>query len=91
MSTIQSEPSAAPPVPEVPTQLFIGGEWRDAADGATFTVISPSTEETIAEVAAAGEADVDARSPQPARSSTAGRGRSSRRPIAGACSTGSPT
>jgi len=60
MSAIQSEPSAAPPVPEVPTQLFIGGEWRSAADGATFTVISPSTEETIAEVAAAGEADVDA-------------------------------
>ena len=60
MSTIQSEPSAAPPVPEVPTQLLIGGEWRDAADGATFTVISPSTEETIAEVAAAAEADVGA-------------------------------
>jgi acyl-CoA reductase-like NAD-dependent aldehyde dehydrogenase len=51
---------ATPPVPQVPTQLFIGGEWRGAADGATFAVISPSTEETIAEVAAAGEADVDA-------------------------------
>jgi acyl-CoA reductase-like NAD-dependent aldehyde dehydrogenase len=60
MRTIESEPSAAPPVPDVPTQLFIGGEWRDAADGQTFTVISPSTEETIAEVAAAGEADIDA-------------------------------
>jgi acyl-CoA reductase-like NAD-dependent aldehyde dehydrogenase len=60
MSTTASESSAAPPVPKVPNQLFIGGEWRDAADGATFTVISPSTEETIAVVAAAGEADVDA-------------------------------
>ena len=28
-------------VPDVPTRLFIGGEWRDAADGATFEVIAP--------------------------------------------------
>lgn len=47
-------------VPEVPTQLFIGGEWRNAADGATFDVIAPSTAQQIATVAAAGEADVDA-------------------------------
>jgi acyl-CoA reductase-like NAD-dependent aldehyde dehydrogenase len=60
MSTIQSERAGAVPVPDVATQLFIGGQWRDAADGATFKVISPSTEEQIAEVAAAGEADVDA-------------------------------
>jgi acyl-CoA reductase-like NAD-dependent aldehyde dehydrogenase len=60
MTTLRSEPSVAPPVPDVPTKLFIAGRWRDAADGATFTVISPSTEKTIAEVAAAGEADVDA-------------------------------
>jgi betaine-aldehyde dehydrogenase len=60
MSTIASERTGAPPVPDVPTQLFIAGTWRDAADGSTFTVISPSTEERIAEVAAAGTADVDA-------------------------------
>jgi acyl-CoA reductase-like NAD-dependent aldehyde dehydrogenase len=60
MSTIASERTGAPPVPDVPTQLFIAGAWRDAADGSTFTVISPSTEERIAEVAAAGSADVDA-------------------------------
>jgi betaine-aldehyde dehydrogenase len=60
MSTIQSERAGAVPVPDVATQLFIGGRWRDAADGATFTVISPSTEERIAEVASASAADVDA-------------------------------
>src|SRR3954447_14231774 len=60
MSTIQSERAGAVPVPDVATQLFIGGEWRDAADGSTFDVLSPSTEEKIAEVASATAADVDA-------------------------------
>jgi len=35
----------------VPTQLYIGGEWRDASGGATLGVEDPSTGETIAEVA----------------------------------------
>ena len=47
-------------VPRVPTQLFINGEWRDAADGATFDVVAPATEEQLAQVAAASAADVDA-------------------------------
>jgi acyl-CoA reductase-like NAD-dependent aldehyde dehydrogenase len=46
-------------VPAVPTGLFIGGEWRDAADGETFDVVAPSTEEHLATVAAASAADVD--------------------------------
>ena len=41
-------------------QLLIGGEWRDAAGGVTMPVVNPATEETIAEVAAATAADVDA-------------------------------
>ena len=42
-------------------QLFINGEWRDAAGGQTIDVINPATEEVIAEVASAGcKADVDA-------------------------------
>src|SRR5689334_11407030 len=41
-------------------QLLIGGEWRDAAGGVTAPVINPATEETIAEVASATSADVDA-------------------------------
>ena len=32
-------------VDAVPTQLFIGGEWRDATGGATLDVEDPSTGE----------------------------------------------
>src|SRR5882762_273338 len=39
--------------------LFIDGEFTDAADGTVFKSVSPSTEEVLAEVARAGEADVD--------------------------------
>lgn len=35
----------------VPTQLFIGGRWRDAAGGRTFDVQDPATGQTIASVA----------------------------------------
>jgi aldehyde dehydrogenase (NAD+) len=41
-------------------QLFINGEWRDAAGGKTIEVVNPATEEVIAEVASAEQADVDA-------------------------------
>ncbi|MEZ5315826.1 MAG: aldehyde dehydrogenase family protein [Vicinamibacterales bacterium] len=41
-------------------QLLIGGEWRDAAGGATMNVINPATEEVIAQVGAAGTDDVSA-------------------------------
>jgi succinate-semialdehyde dehydrogenase / glutarate-semialdehyde dehydrogenase len=40
-----------------PTQVFVGGEWRDAATGATFTVEDPSTGEALTEVADAGAED----------------------------------
>ena len=43
-------------VPNLPTQLFLGGEWRDASDGATFDVDNPATEEVIATVASASVA-----------------------------------
>jgi acyl-CoA reductase-like NAD-dependent aldehyde dehydrogenase len=41
-------------------QLFINGEWRDAAGAKTIEVINPATEDVIAEVASAEQADVDA-------------------------------
>jgi aldehyde dehydrogenase (NAD+) len=41
-------------------QLFINGEWRDAAGRKTIEVVNPATEEAIAEVASAEQADVDA-------------------------------
>ena len=44
----------------VNTQLFIGGEWREASGGATLDVEDPSTGETIAEVADATPEDAAA-------------------------------
>src|SRR5437016_1986913 len=41
-------------------QLFINNEWRDAVGGKTIEVVNPATEEVIAEVASADQADVDA-------------------------------
>ncbi|CAN5234324.1 aldehyde dehydrogenase family protein [soil metagenome] len=40
-------------------RLFIGGEWQDAASGATFETINPATAEPLTEVAEGGEEDVD--------------------------------
>ena len=40
-----------------PTQLYIGGEWRDSASGQTFEVHDPATGRTIAEVADGTSAD----------------------------------
>src|SRR5947209_73787 len=39
-------------------QLFINGEWRDAAGGKTIDVVNPATEEVIAAVASAEKTDV---------------------------------
>src|SRR2546421_8808436 len=38
-------------VDQVPKQLFIGGEWRDADGGGTLTVEDPATGEPLCEVA----------------------------------------
>ncbi|CAL9360784.1 NAD-dependent succinate-semialdehyde dehydrogenase [Streptomyces sp. enrichment culture] len=42
---------------EVRKQLFVGGAWADAADGATLPVDDPATGEIIARVADAGPKD----------------------------------
>jgi acyl-CoA reductase-like NAD-dependent aldehyde dehydrogenase len=42
-----------------PRQLLIGGEWVKAADGATFPTVNPATGEELAQVALAGQEDVD--------------------------------
>ena len=39
--------------------LFIGGEFTPAADGRQFATVNPATEEPLAQVAEAGQADVD--------------------------------
>jgi succinate-semialdehyde dehydrogenase/glutarate-semialdehyde dehydrogenase len=47
-------------VEAAPNQLFIGGEWRDAADHSTLGVEDPSTGETLVEVADATPEDAKA-------------------------------
>ncbi|MFE2354160.1 NAD-dependent succinate-semialdehyde dehydrogenase [Streptomyces parvulus] len=42
---------------DTPTQLFIGGTWTDAADGAVLPVHDPATGETVRHVADAGAKD----------------------------------
>jgi succinate-semialdehyde dehydrogenase/glutarate-semialdehyde dehydrogenase len=44
-------------VDQVPKQLFIGGEWRDAAEGGTLAVEDPATGEPLCEVADATPED----------------------------------
>jgi succinate-semialdehyde dehydrogenase / glutarate-semialdehyde dehydrogenase len=44
----------------VKTQLYIGGDWRDAGEGGTIPVEDPATGETIAEVADATVDDAKA-------------------------------
>ncbi|MFJ4290807.1 aldehyde dehydrogenase [Cupriavidus sp. NPDC089707] len=41
------------------SRACIGGEWTDAADGATFDTINPANGAVLAKVAACGAADVD--------------------------------
>ncbi|GAB3763115.1 NAD-dependent succinate-semialdehyde dehydrogenase [Ramlibacter monticola] len=41
------------------TQLFINGQWQDAADGRTLPVFNPATGKEIGRVAHAGKADLD--------------------------------
>ena len=44
-------------VKAVPTDLLIGGAWREATGGARIDVIDPSTEQVLASVADATVAD----------------------------------
>jgi succinate-semialdehyde dehydrogenase/glutarate-semialdehyde dehydrogenase len=46
-----SDPHERTVIDAVPKQLFIGGEWRPAASGKTFTVEDPATGESLCEVA----------------------------------------
>src|SRR5260370_33199442 len=42
-----------------PRQLFINGQWSDAASGQTFETPNPATGETLARVAEADAEDID--------------------------------
>lgn len=45
---------------KVPTQLLIGGEWRDSTSGETFDVENPATGEKLATLASANSEDATA-------------------------------
>jgi succinate-semialdehyde dehydrogenase/glutarate-semialdehyde dehydrogenase len=59
MSTITQDQERSA-LENVPTQLFIGGEWRDASGGRTLDVEDPATGEAIASVADATPDDARA-------------------------------
>ncbi len=42
------------------TQLYIGGEWREADDGRTMEVLDPSTAESLVSVSSGAEDDARA-------------------------------
>jgi acyl-CoA reductase-like NAD-dependent aldehyde dehydrogenase len=71
-------------------QLFIDGGWGDPADGATFPTVNPATEEILAQVARAGEQDVD-RAVKAARRAFAGAWGSTNPYQRSRCSGASPT
>src|SRR2546426_252160 len=39
--------------------LLVGGKWVEPRSGKTFTTVNPATEEVLAEVAEAGDEDVE--------------------------------
>jgi len=47
-------------IPAYASDVFVGGQWRPAADGGVLALENPSTGEVIGEIAAAKAADIDA-------------------------------
>jgi len=62
VALLSAATAAVTPSPAVSAanQLFIGGSWRDAADGGTFELVDPATEQVVDRVARATPSDVDA-------------------------------
>jgi aldehyde dehydrogenase (NAD+) len=65
--------------------LFINGEFTEPAAGTVFKTVNPATEEVLAEVSEAGDADVDR-----AVRGTTGSGPSCRAASAASTCSGSP-
>lgn len=60
-STASHIPGPSPPClcPCQPVQLFVGGQWVDAASGRTFPVLDPRTAKEVFRVAEADKEDVE--------------------------------
>ncbi|MGW4214411.1 aldehyde dehydrogenase family protein [Lentzea sp. NPDC004789] len=60
MTTVDDRPAATVRRPDVkPGRLFIGGRWRESAEGGRINVVDPSTGSVVTSVARAGTADVN--------------------------------
>jgi hypothetical protein len=59
-AVMTNTPSAREVLDRVPSQLWIGGRWRDARSGATLKVEDPATGEVLGEVADASPEDAAA-------------------------------
>ena len=57
----------------VPTDLWINGQWKKSSDGARFDVIDPATERKVASVASASIDDAKAALTPPGPRSDRGR------------------
>jgi aldehyde dehydrogenase (NAD+)/betaine-aldehyde dehydrogenase len=51
--------ASAPPIPDIETRLFIGGEFVDSLEGGRIAVLNPHDNSTLAEISEARSADVD--------------------------------
>ena len=60
MTTAVQSDSERRVLEDVPRKLYIGGEWRDGAEGGTIPVEDPATGETLVEVADGVAADAEA-------------------------------
>ncbi|WP_086668070.1 aldehyde dehydrogenase family protein [Lentzea kentuckyensis] len=60
MTTVDDRPAATVRRPDVtPGRLFIGGEWREPAEGGRINVVDPSTGAVVTSVARGSTADVN--------------------------------
>jgi acyl-CoA reductase-like NAD-dependent aldehyde dehydrogenase len=60
MTTVDDRPDTTLRRPDVsPGRLFIGGQWREPAEGGRINVVDPSTGTVVTSVARASTADVN--------------------------------
>jgi len=60
MTQVEERAAAADSQAVPPGRLYIGGQWREAADGARRDVINPATGKVVTTVAEGGQEDIDA-------------------------------
>ncbi|TQC37720.1 aldehyde dehydrogenase family protein, partial [Rhodococcus sp. WS4] len=59
MTAVHENVSATGLPDETATQLFIGGQWRAASDGGSFTDLNPATGRPLAQIASGTAQDID--------------------------------